>query len=75
MCCTGVAAAGKSQTSAEANRVTVDPSAVEGEGPALDPQDLLSPAPLSRPSQSAEEEVDVLGEEGDLPLAKRSKRE
>lgn len=71
----GGATAGKTQTGAEADKVTVPTSPVEGEEPSLNPQDLLSTTPLSCPSQqSVEEEVDVLGEEGDLPPTKRAKQ-
>ena len=75
MTCVGASAGGSNQTSAETDNVAVGPSPVEGEGPVLDPQDLLSPPPFSQPSQSVEEEVDVLGEEGDLPPPKRAKQE
>lgn len=61
---------------AEVESVPVDSSPEEVQGPVLDPQDLLSP-PLQQQqsSQLAEEEVDVLGEEADLPPSKRPKQE
>ena len=74
VCCVGPVAAIRDQSGAEANRVTMDPSPGEGRGAVLDPHDLLNP-PLQHSSLPAEEEVDVLGEDGDLPPAKRPKQD